>query len=96
MTYQTAFPDYDPNTMPAIPETWRDVSWKNDTCPSFEAPNGLVIWLDYADPAMREFGHLDPIERFSVIRRLVGGEIDELCYSNDWHDVLSYVASYGA
>jgi hypothetical protein len=55
-----------------------------------------VIFTDYLDPAQREFGHLDAIERFSVIRYLDDGSVDELCYSNNWQDVVSFVASYGA
>jgi hypothetical protein len=96
MQYQIAFPDYPASTLPLIPTTWADVSYSNDTCPSFEAPNRLVVFIDYLDPQQREFGHLDAIERFSVIRYLEDGSIDELLHSNDWHDVLSYVASYGA
>jgi hypothetical protein len=34
MTYKIEFPDYDDTI--TLPEGWRDVSWHNDICPSFE------------------------------------------------------------
>jgi hypothetical protein len=91
---QFAFPDYDLSTLPSIPETWEDVSYCNDTCPSFEAPNGLIIWTDYADLALRECAEFGATERFSVIRILEDGSIDELLYADDWQNVLTFVESY--
>jgi hypothetical protein len=49
------FPDFDPATMPDIPDTWVDISWHNDSCPSFEAGHGIIVYVDYDDQAMREF-----------------------------------------
>lgn len=41
-----------------LPASFQDYSWHNDVCPSFaeEQKDGtlLRIWVDYADPAMRE------------------------------------------
>ena len=94
--YKTAFPDYDPATLPLIPTDWADVSYSNDTCPSFEAPNRLVVFVDYLDPAQRECAACGESERFSVLQYLSSGGVQEMLHSNDWQDVLSYVASYGA
>jgi hypothetical protein len=37
-----------------IAEGWEDVSWHNDTCPSFERA-GIMIWVDYVDRMKRVF-----------------------------------------
>ena len=55
MSIAAEFPDYDPATLPAIPDDWIDTSWHNNACPSFEAPNRYSVWIDYADPAQREY-----------------------------------------
>lgn len=56
MTFQIEFPDFDAATMPAIPAGFEDVSWHNDTCPSFlNETAGLIIFVDFANPSDREF-----------------------------------------
>lgn len=89
MTYRTEFPDFDAATMPAIPADWTDTSWHNDTCPSFSV-NGLRIFVDYADPAMRE---VPECERYSVHTDDDGRDI---CYGDDWAAVLRAVEEYTA
>lgn len=43
---------------------WQDVSWHNDVCPRFENEEiRLAIWVDYDDPADREF---DDWRKFTV------------------------------
>ena len=96
MQYQVAFPDYDPATLPLIPADWIDTSWANATCPSFKAPNGLEVYVDYLDPQQRECAECGESERFSVLRHLQSGGVQELLHSNDWQAVVSFVASYGA
>ncbi len=55
-TIATEFPDFDASTLPLIPAGWTDASWANDCCPCFEtADKRWVVWIDYADPARREF-----------------------------------------
>lgn len=67
MTYQSEFPDFDPATMPAIPAGFEDESWHNDVCPNFHAAaEGLTVWIDYADPALSEFGE-DGGARFNLV-----------------------------
>lgn len=65
MSYREEFPDYDGATLPAIPDGWTDISWRNDDCPSWDAGNGVSVYIDYADPAQREWPEN---ERFTVIR----------------------------
>lgn len=56
--YQQEFPDF-PDLEVAIPDGFKDTSWHNDTCPSFEAQleGGLRarIIIDYPDNDKREF-----------------------------------------
>lgn len=93
MTYRTEFPDFDPATMPAIPAGWRDQSWHNDLCPSFNAGNGKVVFIDFADPAQRE---MKEGARFVVLR---DPELDDcndtMFQSDDWEAVLAFVANEG-
>lgn len=56
MTYQTEFPDFPPETMPRLPACLSDASWHNSVCPSFVCDAlGVTVWVDYLDPARREF-----------------------------------------
>lgn len=61
MSLFPAFPEYDDTF--AIPDGWHDVSWRNNACPSISKNCGLldqklciVIWCDYKDPTMRDWG----------------------------------------
>lgn len=85
MTYRSEFPDFPAADMPVIPAGFKDVSWHNDICPRFVSDAlGLEIWVDYADPAHREFPRL---HRFSVCHD--GGDNDLV--TNDWQAVLAFV-----
>lgn len=70
--YKKAFPDFTPETMPDTPESWLDVSWHNDSCPSFLVMQGgegdsnftqCRVWIDYMDSALRD---VQGAARFSV------------------------------
>ena len=54
---QTEFPDYPVESIPDLSRLaaagFVDRSWHNDLSPSLEC-GGVVVWLDYADPAHRE------------------------------------------
>lgn len=84
------FPRYDLDTLPAIPADWQDCSWHNDACPSFEAPNGLIVFVDYADVSERETG---PCLRYSITRSYGDPDADLLA-TDDWSEVLAAVAAY--
>jgi hypothetical protein len=86
--WKTEFPDFD--SMPDIPANWTDISWHNDTCPSFECGN-VRIWIDYADPEQREFS---TPTRFAVVPFNEDADhFDALLESDDWSEILTFVAS---
>jgi hypothetical protein len=78
-----AFPDFDVATLPPIPSHWRDVSYKNDACPSWLV-NELQVFIDYADPDAREVAGA----RFHVLDQPTG---DALLSTDAWPDVLNFV-----
>jgi hypothetical protein len=89
--YQTAFPDYPPADMPALPYGFSDSSWHNDVCPSYSSELfGLRIWIDYVDPAQRE---VDQDERF-LVTPLDDGTHDVFVQTDDWNAVLAYVEEH--
>lgn len=88
MTWKEEFPDFD--HMPDIPENWTDISWHNDTCPSFECGK-LRIFVDYEDESLREFA----CTRFSVINETDDATEQMIVLdSDDWSEVLKFVAEH--
>jgi len=84
MSYQTEFPTFPENDMPAIPHGWLDKSWHNNACPSFSF-GGLEIFINWADPQEREFPEM--------ARFIIMPEEDpdcELLATESWDDVLAY------
>jgi hypothetical protein len=78
-----AFPEYDVTTLPPIPSDWRDVSYKNDACPSWLV-DGLQVFIDFADPDAREVAG----PRYHVI----DAETNGVYLTTDaWPDVLNLV-----
>jgi len=54
--YKTEFHFFDFD-IPKIPEGFKDSSWHNNVCPSFERVLGdqlIVFWVDYKNPKRRE------------------------------------------
>jgi hypothetical protein len=86
------FPDYDVSTLPTIPVGFVDESWHNDACPCF-VKGTLQLFIDYADPAMRECGTDAP--RYALLRT-VDVEPVVLCQSNEWADILAAITSFEA
>jgi len=90
MPYRAEFPDFDPATMPAIPAGFDDVSWCNDSCPSFvDEGAGMILFIDFADPADRE---VPERPRFSVGEWDGGATGVELFCSDEWPEVESFLA----
>jgi hypothetical protein len=85
MTYAIEFPDFPAADLPAIPAGWQDHSWHNDACPRFHVGE-LAVFIDYLNP---HYSENEFAPRFSVqhIEDCV-----ELFASDDWNDVLSFVA----
>lgn len=92
--FQTAFPDFPPATMPAIPAGFMDRSWRNDSCPCFVADGAdLILWVDYADDALREW----PGGQRFALARLQDGQLPldvgaRLVETDDWQDILDELA----
>ena len=94
MTLAIEFPDFEASTLPEIPASWEDVSWRNDACPSFQAfaregetEVRLTVFVDYLDPAERELGGCD---RFFVLLNQ-DGDTHDLLNTDDWAAVLACV-----
>jgi hypothetical protein len=90
MTYQTEFPDFDDHASAAqlLALGFADISWHNDTCPSFER-GGVIVFVDYINPDLAEFGDCRGSDRFSVVK-----DLSELNFGN--FDNLSDVIAFHA
>lgn len=94
MTFQIEFPDFDAATMPAIPADWTDASWHNDSCPCFNTGKGVVVFVDFADIDLREIPETG--DRFSVhADPEIHNHNDVLMATDDWNEVLTFVAKQG-
>lgn len=97
-TLRFEFPDYDPETLPAIPDGWEDISWHNDACPSFEvmpetdARGAVRVWIDYPEPDRRE---VPGAARFVCFVDTMGGGDECTIYAGeDWQELLSAVLAF--
>jgi hypothetical protein len=85
--------DYDVD-FPSIPNGWRDTSWGNDMCPSYEViGKPLVVWIDAADPERRECGG----KRYVVViveETEDRSVVDTLIETDDFAEVVAAVAAY--
>jgi hypothetical protein len=99
-TIESEFPDFDLATLPAMPEGFEDVSWHNDTCPSFiDEARGLIVFVDYADPSLSEYPNErrnGTAKRFVVCRydTDMGMTHETLLKTDEWSEVLSLIASH--
>tara|TARA_Y100000114_G_scaffold41015_1_gene36517 strand:- start:641 stop:967 length:327 start_codon:yes stop_codon:yes gene_type:complete len=82
-----------------IPNTWKDVSWGNDVCPSYSY-NGWQIFIDHPDTDKRELnedGREPVVPRFGVIVEAnYGNQLNldtPLLNSDDFQEVLEYVST---
>lgn len=90
-TYLTEFPTFAGETLPDIPADWIDVSWHNDTAPSWKAGE-LYVYIDHANAALRE---CHDMPRFTVMS--IGGAENEYFYHGDeWEAVLKTVSEFPA
>jgi hypothetical protein len=86
------FPDFDPATLPAIPEGFTCTAWHNDTCPTWaegqsaDEPKAgdMMLAIDYADPTLREFPNCD---RFSISLYSDNGIAYPFVASSDWRNI---------
>lgn len=89
--WRESFTDFDVDSMPDIPAGFEDTSWENDQCPSFtDYEHDLVLYVDYADTAKREFP--ETTERFSVhVLSDIGGMTEQPFVSDTWSAVVDYI-----
>lgn len=85
--FRIEFPDFDPATLPAIPSDWKDVSWCNDACPSFEVDENHTVYIDYADTTLRE---IPDWKRFFIQKYSEDGSAVCVMMSDDFQMVLDY------
>jgi hypothetical protein len=81
---KNAFPEYDTATLPLIPATWEDISWRNDVCPSWQS-NGYQIFVNFENPDDREYSGG---ERF-LVSDITTNEV--YLMTDDWNEVLTFV-----
>ena len=91
MSFRSEFPNFPPRTMPAAPPGFGDASSRHDPMPCFiNLDRRLALWIDYLDPALREF---PSGPRFFVTRIDGDGvhapDTDTAFYSDDWKAVLN-------
>ncbi len=90
MTYATEFPAFDAATLPVIPAHWQDQSWSNEACPFWLIGPDMGVYIDHADPALREW---EAPTRFSVVEMQDGMHTQDGCNilidTDDWKAVLA-------
>jgi hypothetical protein len=103
MSFQIEFPDYDPATMPTAPEGFEDCSWHNDLMPHFlNTALGLDLFIDYADPAMRESYDAtgkSAFPRFQLYATTNDGTWiadDPFLWTDDWEEIIAMIGKHRA
>lgn len=89
LKWQIEFPDFPAADMPALPAFADDISWHNDSCPSFMIAGDtigahVVLFVDYADAERREF---PDTARYSI-RYLALKDIVDIYEGDDWTECL--------
>jgi hypothetical protein len=97
-TLSREFPDYPLETLPLIPASWSDLSWHNDACPFFLITGAMGVFVDFADPTMRDYfidGSNDIGGRFIVVQMDDGQHTEgaSLLETDDWQAVLALAHS---
>jgi len=73
-----------------IPKDWEDVSYSNDTCPSYEV-KGFQIFIDNLNPKEREYQESDS-KRFHIIKaKNYGMGYKPLLETDNFFKVLEFV-----
>jgi len=73
-----------------IPKNWENVSYSNDTCPSYEV-KGFQIFIDNLNPKEREYQESDS-KRFHIIKASnYGMGYKPLLETDNFFEVLEFV-----
>lgn len=95
--YQVEFPDFDPETMPAIPGGFADWSWHNDACPSFgNVALGLQIYIDFADVKMREMPMAGRFAVFTLDAQGCLNSDEAVLVADDWQAIMDWLEEFAA
>lgn len=88
--WQIEFPDFTAADMPRIPEGFEDVSWHNDSCPSFlNERAGLMIFVERIAPEDRED---EGTPRFGLAEWKEGATGTYYAQGEVWADILKAIA----
>lgn len=90
LTVRNQFPDYPVDALPDL-TGFTDVSWHNDTCPSWRHGD-FIVWVDWPSPEDRE----DPGSPRFVVQGVdedgcLSEEEHPLC-TDDWAHVQAFLA----
>lgn len=87
--YRQEHPDIGTLDFP-IPAGFTDSSWHNDNCPSwFDETHNLKLWIDYADPDLRDSGG----PRFALQKYNSDHEfVEEILALDDYNAILEAIA----
>ncbi len=81
--YLIEFPDF--RDMPTLPDFLEDISWNNDSCPSFrDSVSGCILFVEYFNPADREYPESS---RFEVIT----AEGNSTLSTDNLRDALAFI-----
>lgn len=90
MTYSKYFPDFVLDV--TLPDGFADHSWHQDAMPHWIDDKAMLdLWIDYADPALREIQ--DGLGRFNLrkLTDLDTYESDNIISTDDWSEVLAAI-----
>lgn len=97
MSYRDEFPDFGDVDV-TIPDGFQDLSWHNDTCPSFgmelpgypeSDPRWIRVFIDYADKTKSE--HPDNPRFLAVVDGELGSEPATQLASDAWKAVVGWL-----
>ena len=84
LRYMAEFPDFDWEVPACVTTDWgfEDVSWHNDSCPSFQC-DVFMLYVDFTDPLKREF--------VDLAKFVMTDEEHVVLETDNWEDVRTFV-----
>jgi|LakMenE01Jun11ns_1017448.scaffolds.fasta_scaffold9235343_2 hypothetical protein len=95
--WKTEFPDFPEADMPALPEGWEDISWRNDACPNFvNYKLGVALFVDFAEPEKREIPEYPRFLAYPVYEDgTPASDQPAIAESEDFDTVMKIISKYG-
>lgn len=96
MSYRTEFPTFPDSAIPAelLAGDWEDTSYHNDTAPSFQRGRFSVM-IDWPEPMDREYPESPRYSVADTTEGAFGTVYGDAFVSDDWTDILRYIATGG-